>query len=176
MLVERFDTDQIIWELFPTLKVIFSDLYKSDKSKNKKESSDKLWAVAFYADPNSKWKNLSDKDKIHYITEDYIKSNGIKFDLNSEEAKEKIDKYIKFVLSKPKKMLKMQERKLEERTDFIDSIPYNEDTYEMLDKMMKETKKMWDEYYRIVRDLAEEVDEGIAMAGNVESVSERHLL
>lgn len=42
MLVDRFDTNANIWELFPYLKVIFKDLYNSDKSKNKKESSDKL--------------------------------------------------------------------------------------------------------------------------------------
>lgn len=73
-------------------------------------------------------------------------------------------------------MLVRQEKKLEERSDFIDSIPYNESTYEMLDKMMKETKKMWDEYYRVVKDLSEDSDDGTSMGGTQESASERHLI
>lgn len=176
MLVDRFDTNANIWELFPYLKVIFKDLYNSDKSKNKKESSDKLWAVAFYTDPSSKWKNLSSSDKVKYIGEDFLNERKINFTLDGKDALELIDKYSKFVISKPKKMLVRQEKKLEERSDFIDSIPYNESTYEMLDKMMKETKKMWDEYYRVVKDLSEDSDDGTSMGGTQESASERHLI
>lgn len=174
-MVDRFNTDNNIWEEYTYLKIIFKDLYNSDKSKNKTESSNKLWAIAFFADPSSKWRNLSKPDKIKYITEDFIIERKLKFDLESEEAKKLIEKWQVFVLNKNKNLMQGWEDKLEERTEFIKSHKYSADTYEMLDKMMGGSKKMWDEYLRILKDVSEDSgDEGLSMGGTVESASERH--
>lgn len=62
------------------------------------------------------------------------------------------------MLTKPKRLLAGWERKLEERDAFMHSLPYNEDTYEMLDKMMANTAKMWDQYLTILKKTESEVE------------------
>ncbi len=65
-------------------------------------------------------------------------------------------KISKFLLSKPERLLDGWEKKLEERDEFMHSRPYNEDTFEMLDKMMALTDKMWSAYLKIQKAVTSE--------------------
>lgn len=63
------------------------------------------------------------------------------------------------------------EKKLIERDEFMEKKPYNEANHDMLDKMMSNTKKLWDYYEQALKDLSQERAE--QTSGNlVESASE----
>jgi hypothetical protein len=70
-----------------------------------------------------------------------------------EETTERIHK---FLVSKVKYLLAGWETKLEERDTFMHSKPYDESTFEMLDKMMSATAKMWDQYLAVRKKALEE--------------------
>jgi hypothetical protein len=67
------------------------------------------------------------------------------------------------------------EKKLHERDEFINSLSYSLDTYEDLDKMMKLTTSMWDQYESIKDRLTKE--KSSSTEGDIEeSLSERKLI
>ena len=49
---------------------------------------------------------------------------------------------------------KKQDEKAEE--EFIGNIEYNANTYELLDKMMASTQKLWQQYFQCLKDVNEE--------------------
>lgn len=67
------------------------------------------------------------------------------------------------------------EKKLHERDEFINSLSYSLDTYEDLDKMMKLTTSMWDQYESIKDRLTKEKSSNTE--GDIEeSLSEKKLI
>ena len=64
--------------------------------------------------------------------------------------------------------------KLEERANFIASLSYTADTFELLDKMMSASSKMWEQYLKCLKDV--EAEQGITMGGAQESLSEKGLI
>lgn len=189
MLVESFNTDKNFWTVNPQLEVIFNKIYELDKDKSKELSSTQMWAIAFYTDTSSKWKSLSDKFKRNEIKLDFLDKKIVSLqkkykDIKSSEEiiiwtddliKETIDKYRNYDSSKTGKLLYEWEKKLEERGEFIASKEYSEDTYEMLDKMLAQTNKMWQEYLRIKKDTSSDDADSSAMGGVEESDSEKML-
>lgn len=185
MLVENFNVGRNFWEANPQTIVIFSDIYNADNTKNKELSSVMMWAISFLVDSSSKWRNLSDIEKKKEIKLDFLDKNIVSLkskyktlneDLlnwDSDIVKETIQKYNKYDKSKISKLLSDWEFKLEERNNFISSKEYNEETFEMLDKMLAASKKMWDEYLRIKKDALEEQQDSASKGGTEESDSEK---
>jgi len=62
-----------------------------------------------------------------------------------------------------------------ERDRFVREKVYNESTYEMLDKMMSNNKKLWDYYMQALKDLDQERAE--QTSGNlIESAAEEDII
>jgi len=80
----------------------------------------------------------------------------------------------KFFLTKPEQYLVAWEQKLDERQEFIASKPYDHSTYEMLDKMMSNTDKMWKQYMTCLKDVQEE--ESLLEGGSQESLNEQGVI
>lgn len=78
-------------------------------------------------------------------------------------------------LTKPKRLLAEWETKLEERARFIASLPYNEDTYELLDAMMSKTERMWKQYMNCLDAVAEE-EAAATFGGAKESLNEQNII
>jgi hypothetical protein len=121
-----------------------------------------MWAAMLYIHPESKLFNESPSVRRKLILTDYLQDPNFDFDT----LKPIIDKIKTFVLSKTQRLLVNWEKKLYERDELIDSIPYNQDTYDILDKMLDKTPKMWQQYYAILEML--EKDSAAKTEGDVE--------
>lgn len=118
------------------LKLIFKEEYDSNVP------SAIIQAIAKLFHPKSELYSLPLTEKIQIVNKDFLTSE--KLDLDKYGST--IDKFKKFILTKAERSLVNWEQKLEERDAFMAGILYNEDSFEMLDKMMMQTAKMWDQY------------------------------
>jgi len=128
-----------------------------------------MWAAMLYIHPDSKYYSLDDKSRINLIASDYYD------EFLPEKFRDTIEKTKLFLLSKAQRSLVNWEQKLEERDAFIANIPYSESTYELLDKMMASTSKMWDQYLAILKKVQSE-DETHAQGDTELSLKERGVI
>lgn len=173
-MINNFDVTQNFWDLYPDFKIAlsFKEIYKSDKSRNKESSSKLMWFVALTTDLNSKYYRMPQDDRFNLIAEDYMedikyyKSNKIKID-------KLIEDYIMLEFSAAQRQLREWDIKQDERSAFIATLKYSLDTYEDLDKMAVNTKKIYDTFKTIKDDLAkEESGEGTGKAGAKKSLND----
>jgi hypothetical protein len=183
-----WNTDENYWLLHPQMKTIkeFKDVFLTDKSKDKINSSKLMWAIALYCDPHDQnpWRNINDADRRTLIAEDFLLSP--KFDWERSDIKELIEKYEDLCLTVWEKELVRLERKLSERSDFISSTKYTLDEYEenngkvklkkgtatQLDKMMTDTIKIYEQADKIKQMLGKESG-GHTRGGAKESAGEK---
>lgn len=175
-LITNFDYRENFWEINPSFISVkqFGSLYEDDNSKGKKDSSQIMWAVAFYCDVNENnvWRNLDNSEKIELIKEDVLKSK--KFEWQS--LKPLLDTYKSLILSTAERKLVDFYNKLEERTEFINKTPYDLENGEQLDKMLSNTKKLYDLYFEIKKEFEADDKGGNVKGDRKESASERKLL
>jgi hypothetical protein len=154
------------WDLNPQFKTltVFKTLYKEDKSRNKKKSSDLMWVISGVTDAQSDYHDMPDdlesvQGKYQTIGNDLMKSTRW-----WEEHIEQYDhlhvEYERIYLTKARRALRAWENKLNERQKVFDTTKYiigltNEDgklvgsNVEILDKMFERTTKIWDQYFKI---------------------------
>jgi len=171
--LNNFNLESNFWKVNPQLTIPFKELMKRDKQKDFNRSSKILWAIALLVDPASKFINTSEGRRKELIEQDFIKSET-KF--NWTKYKPEIELYRELALSKAERFLINWEQKLEERDGFIASLKYDENTYELLDKMLKETKKMWDQYQSCLKDVEDEGLKSQVQGGAELSVSDKGIL
>lgn len=172
-MLHSFDTSHNFWEYNPQLKIAFKSLYDKDKSKSKEFSSSVMWAIALSYHPDSKYRNVDEKTRRELILDNYIKEyikDADAFDWDDFTDEIRIFKSI--CLSKAQRLLIAWETKMEERDAFIDSVPYNAETYKMLDDIMGKTDKMWKQYLNCLKYVEEEKDQGSLRGGGVESLKD----
>lgn len=176
-----------LWKTHPSLTLAgpFKELFKSDKSPNKAHSSRLIWTIALIWDRDSKYYNLpevGEDSKVDLLFEDiYGDKNYYK------KNKEKVDKlkrfYLKLQETTARRSLREIEEKLEQRSVFLRDTDYdigiaNErgqwigNTASMLDKMLADTKKIYDLYDQALKTVSNEVDSGEAKGGARESLSD----
>ena len=163
-ILDSFDLKADFWELNPQLKIPFKELYKLP------DSSKLAWAIALFTDPSSKFTNTEESYRKQLIEEDYLQ-----FKPDWDSLIPYIELYKKLCLSKPKRFLAEWEKKLEQRSQFIASLPYNEENYEVLDKMMSNTEKMWKQYMNCLKSVEEEEAEH-TFGGAKESLTEQNVI
>lgn len=171
-ILQAFDTESSFWLVEPQLKYLFNDVFDSDKSSKKQKSSDIMWAIALLIEPSSKFANLSLKERKNLIAKDFLKNEKFKW----EDHKETIENYKRYNLTAAEKALIAWEEKMIERQEFIKGTKYDEETAEMLDKMLGNTKKLFDDYQRILKDLNNSEGEGDTFGGAQESAQERGVI
>lgn len=138
---------------------LFNDLHKKDKSKDKSESSNTMWAIALYTDNDSIWIDLPSKDRKSLIGE-LIK---VKWDLYTEYIKI----YSELCLSQAERSLVAWKNKLQERDEFIADTPYDIENADRLDKILANTDKLYKQLKAIEAELSKE--QGIQNKGGSEA-------
>lgn len=162
-MIQIFDPLTDFWQANPGYKIPFKELVK------KKDSSKIMWSIALLVSDKSPYKELLEKDRKDLIEKDYFK-------VKWEDYKEEIKLFESLNYSKVKRQLNNWQNKLEERDEFMAKTQYDETTFEMLDKMMASTDKMWKQYLSIMEEVNKEDNEGITRGGEEESLSERGII
>jgi hypothetical protein len=162
-LLTNFDPYQDFFSSNPQLKVLFS--------KHLSTPSSHMWALFLFAHPDSKFFNESPEDRKSLIYKDYLKEDPT-FDW--DEYSPLIEVLNTYVLTKAQRALMRWEQALHERDDFMASIPYTVDTFELKDKMMAATPKLWDQYESILERLTKE--QSSTHGDQEESLSEKQLI
>jgi len=122
-LLTNFDIDSNFWKNNPQLIIPkeLNKLYKEDKSKDKTNSSQIMWAICLFLDlsEENKFRNFPEEDRKKLIIEDYLQDPKFKF----ENYKPIIDWYIEGLYSPAQRGILNWRRKLEERDLFIADTP-----------------------------------------------------
>lgn len=167
---ENFDIDTIFWDYNPQFKIVspFKSLYNSDKSRGKKNSSNIMWAIALCYHPKSDLYNLDDKEVRVF---EMIKDKSFKL----KDYTEHIEEFKNAALSQSEKSLVAWDDRLRSRDSFLegqeytfgyDEIFYDNDgesttrsfksNVKDLDDMLARTAKLYQEYFKIKKELNEE--------------------
>jgi len=191
-ITKYWNPDLSYWELHPSMKYIslFATLYNDDKSKSKEASSKTMWIIAFLKDPHEEnpWRNLMEDEKKKLLSIDFIKDK--KFNWDDKNLLLLIDEYVNLCLTILEKELIMYEKKIVQRSKFIDETDYCLDYYEetakgvktikgtatQLDTMLANTSKLFEAVYGLKNKLKEEAAEQKVKGGGSESASERGLI
>src|SRR5690606_25229769 len=168
-----FNTDENFWELYPEFKLAlsFKDLYKSDKSRNKESSSRVMWYVALTTDPGSRYYNLPIEEKHLVLGLDYMEDEKY-YEKHQKKLDQLIEDYKMTILTPAQRHLLEWDKKIDERSKFINNLPYNLETYEDLDKMMAKTQKVYDILKKIKEDLSREEGDGQGKGGQQKSLND----
>ncbi len=146
-LINNFDPFEDFFKSNPQLKIIFQKEFED------KVPSHHMWALFLYAHPSSKFYDEAPSTRKTLIYKDYLKEDPTfswdTYELTLELIETK-------VLSKAERALMRWEKSLHERDDFFASIPYSEATFEMKDKMLAATTKLWDQYEAVQERLSKE--------------------
>lgn len=183
----EFDPEQSFWVMNKQFKYVepFKSLYNEDKSKTKKESSTMMWAIYFIYDIDSMYFDLEMDKRVELTCVDYIGDPKF-YDKNLDSVSILGEAYVECCYTTAEKSLADFNHKMRERSKIIAETAYTFDYYEedpktgrlftkkgtadQLDKMMERTKKLYDLYQSILKDLSgEEGDEGV-MGGEMESL------
>lgn len=160
---EYFNQGISFWDI-PQVKIPFAKEFESNTP------SKHMWALVLDIHPHSIYAELDPKSRKAFIETDYLEGS---FDWSKYQ--ETISKLKKLILSRKERLLVNWETKLEERDYFLEVTPYNEDNFDLLEKAMKETHRMWDNYQRVVDDVLKETGDS-ALGGSLESLSEQGLI
>ena len=165
MTIIHFDLEQNFFEVFPELKAAFANIVEQYGE----NASKIMWCIALDTHPKSAYRNLETDSRRRILEEDYY---GEPIDWNS--IQEYISLFRRLCLTKRQRYLVEWEEKLDERQTYIASLEYNERNYEMLDKLMSATEKMWKQYLTSLKDVEEE--ESSIIGGAQESLAEQGLI
>lgn len=135
-LLNSFDPSLDFWFENPQLKILFS------KENKDNVPSHIMWALFLYCHPDSKFIDEDEKNRSKLIREDYLQDPTFNF----KDYSSTINKILDSLPSKAARMLVSWKKKLEEREDLISNIEYTLDTFEMVDKLLANSSKLWDQY------------------------------
>lgn len=150
----------------PQVKLLFKNEYTA------KIPSKHMWALALLVHPKSKFSDLDTTTAKDIIYKDYLNSDK---DFKWDNYKDVISKIIENLPTAPERFLATWKKKLSEINSFLNSKPYDETTYEMLSKIMKEFHPMMKQYREIEKEYQKETE--LATRGGVEeSLSEKGII
>lgn len=182
-IVETYKPGANFWDIHPQFLAtkVLRDMWEKDK-KDKKFSSNMMWFIVFTYDLDSKYFNLDFKERVEILGEDFC-SNKNYYDDYRDIIEPAQEAYVKITDSKARRSLRNWFNKLEERDSFIATTPFSMDYYgedgrprkgtaDQLDKMMANTKKLWDDYQRIMEDIGKEDSQTEGRGGAMPSASD----
>lgn len=162
-ILNYFNEGISFWDV-PQTKIAFSKEYSNNVT------SKVMWCLILDTHPQSIYGELDPLSRRKLIEEDYLEDT-----LKWDDYLETISKIKKLTLSRKERLLANWEAKLEERDSFLEKTPYNEDNFDLLEKAMKETHRMWDNYERVVDAVLKDNNDS-ALGGSLESLSEQGLI
>lgn len=149
------------WDKNPQmmLEPLFKDIYTSDKSKGKVDSSRLMYGLCFLVDPSedNKYRNYSIDDKKFLISTEIFGNK--EFNWEDPKFQSIIGSFEKILLTPLRRSLKNWRVKLEERDAFLANTKYDIDNAEKLDKILAQTDKLFSQYERIAKALEGEKSE-----------------
>lgn len=150
----------------PQAKLLFKEEH------DKKIPSKHMWALTLLVHPKSKFSDLDGPAAKSIIHKDYLESDT-KF--KWENHADTIIKIIDSLPTAPERFLATWKKKLAEINSFLNSKPYDETTYEMLSRIMKEFHPMMKQYREIEKEYQKETE--LSTRGGVaESLSEKGII
>lgn len=150
----------------PEIKILFKEEYDN------KVPSHYMWALVMTVHPDSKFSDLNPEDAKDIIYKDYLNSDP-KF--KWEDYSHVIPKIIECMPTMAKRFLATWKKKLGEIISFINYQPYNENTAEMLSKIMKDFHPMMKQYREIEKEYDKET-QGNTRGAIEESLSEKGII
>lgn len=173
-ILNNFETNNNFWKVNKQLSIPeeFESFRYNDRSRDKEESSKIMWAIALLIDPDSKFKRLRLQDRKILIAKDFLKNEKFQW----EKYKDIITFYEKLILTPAQRQLAELESKLDERTEFLNNTPYNEESYEMIEKIRKNTSDWYNDLERIKDQLEREDEIGVVQGNALESASETGII
>lgn len=168
--ITSWDIQANFWEINEQFKAIspYNKLYAEDKSKGKGQSSIQMWAVAFFADFDSKYRPLSEGERKKLISEDILRDVG--YDWQTLES------YIKgweIFKSVPMKQMTEWERLMNEKTEYMKTLKYSAETADEIEKRLLSNSKLYSEYEEIMSRLVQDGEAGTMLGGAMESLTEK---
>lgn len=171
-ITESFNLTNNFWDFNPQFLAIplFEKLHKSDKSRGKKTSSNIMWAITLCNHPESDIYYYSDKENKVYKM---VKDKSFKL----EDYVEHIEAFKDMCLTQAQKSLVAWEDRLRDRDSFLadqeyhfgyvdkDGVEYKSNVKE-LDEMAGRTAKLYQEFAKIGKEIAEEKLEDKRGKGN----------
>lgn len=173
MIVNNWELSSNFYSINPQLKIFYN---KYDKS----FESDMLWALSLMIDTESKFVSLPYDDRLTLIASE-LKVNKKKLDKLVNDIQ--LD-YQNTFESVEIKVLKNWQSKMKERDIFLNDTKYTlgeisdkgawvGGTADVLDKMLSNTKKLYDDLERIKKDLEKVKDVTSGVAGRERSLSDK---
>lgn len=175
-MINTFDVDKNFWIENPDMKAInpFKELYESDTSKKKSESSLIMWFIVLCYDRESKFSKLlpdGDEGKHAVVGEDYCEDIHF-YKKHKKEIDMCVDMYNNLQYTPLERHLRTWEDLLDKRTKFLKGQEYDFDTDEKLDKMAERTLKVHNTIKQIKDDLSKEAAEGTVKGGGQKSLND----
>jgi hypothetical protein len=170
--MQNFDYEKnrySFWDVNPEFKFTepFDDYYNA--TENKDYSSEVMWAIFLFCDIKSPKIRLRKDERELDIKKYFLKDDTFSFEYHQDL----IDAYPKVVMTKIQRELKVWQDKIEERNKFLETVSYSLDTFEALDKMMKDSKLIWESFGKIYKEYQDENIETRARGGREESFTEK---
>jgi len=170
-IVENYSPDKSFWEVNPQFTVIdpFRKLYKSDRTKGKIFSSSLMWAISFIYHPKSDVYYVDGKEYSVFKNMLDLKTDKEVHNI-MEKYSDIIEAFIPAALTQAEKSLVAWENRLQDRDSFLaeqhytfgynkveDDVTYEfKDNTKALDDMASKTAKLYEEYFKIRKDLNDE--------------------
>ena len=148
----------------PQIKLIHKDEFK------RKIPSKVMWALILNCHPKSKFFELDTATRQNLIKKDYLNDN----EFNFEDYSDVTNKILSNLPNTASRFLFTWNTKLNEINDFLASVQYNENTYEMISKIMKDLHPMMKQYKEIYKEFQNQ--ESTTLGNVEESLSEKGLI
>lgn len=152
-LLSNYTENANFWNLYPIYKKpkVLNEVYKKDKSKSKKKSSNIMWGIVFMFERSAAnpYRNLPLEEKIDVINEDIMEDP----EFNWDEYTEAIEYMHNSIMSELEKTYYSFEEKMQERRLLIETTEYTLDNAETLDKIIKATDALRKELLNIKKSV-----------------------
>jgi hypothetical protein len=161
-MIDKYYKGNNFWECFPEFRVldIFDFFYKDDKSKDKENSSNIMWAITFCLRKESLMYNLP--DKWERAGKDIIKIKGFNWEKYDHLVQAFKQSYMtqaersllawEELMAKRDKYLKTQEYFF----DFIQDGKLIKGTAEQMDRAFSVTPRMYSDYAKIRKEIEDD--------------------
>ncbi|HMT02013.1 MAG TPA: hypothetical protein PKD00_01675 [Burkholderiales bacterium] len=159
------------WDTFPGQRITFALLYNTDKSKNKVNSSEIMWALYMYTTNkvDNVLHNMSKQEREEELLMNYVTPEQFQTVLELE------DMYVEHNLSYLQRRFRFYQKMLEQREEYMSTLNYATHA-QVLDDMLSKSKKIWDDVINISKQLDVEANEAHVKGGREESATEKELL
>lgn len=155
-------------EIFHTInpELDFFSVYPEFKIKEpfSGKESEPCWAAVYMYSDSSPFRKLPEEERLDILKDEYF-GNIKRFSKFLREAKEVIHKLEE---SPARRHLRSWESKMDEKSKYLDEIPYNSETYKDIDTMLLNNDKIFKTYFNILKDLQKEEETDGKLKGDSE--------